>query len=228
MNAKQKQLAIFGGIIAVAVVAVIIAIALSGRTTDSGIDYSSIPFSRTEDGAFVLGNPDAPVTIVEFADFACPHCLDYRPTIDQFVRELVIPGRAKLEFRMFPTAGGQLTVFAGKIAECADNQQAGIFWELHDHLYNLAARGQYNENLGREVAETFNLNYSDLLECTNEAEQVVVDSEFGRARGVQGTPAVMVRYGDGDATFIQFNGQSYDRNAVPFEVLLGVVNSTGA
>src|SRR4051794_33993937 len=42
--------------------------------------YSDIPQSRTEDGAFVLGDPDAPITIIEFLDWGCPHCQAYKPT----------------------------------------------------------------------------------------------------------------------------------------------------
>src|SRR5688572_1885482 len=44
--------------------------------------YADIPFSRTVDGAPVLGDPDAPITIVEFADFACPPCQRYQPTME--------------------------------------------------------------------------------------------------------------------------------------------------
>src|SRR6188474_1184283 len=54
--------------------------------------YADIPFSRTEDGAPVLGNPDAPITIIEFADFACPFCQRYEPTMQEFIQEYVATG----------------------------------------------------------------------------------------------------------------------------------------
>gem|GEM_PF-6126817 len=41
--------------------------------------FASLPQSRTEDGGFVVGKPEAPITIVEFVDYACPHCQTYRP-----------------------------------------------------------------------------------------------------------------------------------------------------
>ena len=57
--------------------------------------FADIPQSRTEDGAFVLGDPDAPVTIVEFADFMCPHCQAYQTTVNRFIEQYVATGQAK-------------------------------------------------------------------------------------------------------------------------------------
>jgi protein-disulfide isomerase len=56
--------------------------------------YAHIPFSHTDDGAPVLGNPDAPITIIEFADFACPYCQRYEPTMQVFIDTYVATGRA--------------------------------------------------------------------------------------------------------------------------------------
>ena len=48
-------------------------------------DYSGIPQTRSDDGAFVLGEADAPITIVEFADFLCPHCQTYHATMQKVI-----------------------------------------------------------------------------------------------------------------------------------------------
>lgn len=110
-------------VIVIAVAAVGALILISGRTTASNIDFSAMQPSRAEDGGFVLGNPDAKVTIIEFADFGCPHCQEYKPTIDDFIKNYVQTGKAKFEFRIFPTAGGAMTEFAGRIADCIDQQR---------------------------------------------------------------------------------------------------------
>ena len=224
MNPKQRQLLIVIAVIIVAAIAFIAVVSIANRSSGPAIDYASIPQSRTEDGAFVLGSADAPVTIIEFADWACPHCQSYRGTIESFIRDEVATGRAKLEFRIFPTTGGQLTVYAGQIAECAEAQQPGAFWELQPFLYELAMTGRYTEDLGREIANHLGIDYSQLLTCSSESTRVTTDANFGRTSGVQGTPAIMVRYADGAANFVTYNGTTYSRSEVPLDVLSGVVN----
>lgn len=206
---NSKGLFILGVIAVVAVAALVGVVAVANNANAvPAIDFSQIPQSRGEDGAFVLGSPDAPVTLIEFADFVCPHCVTYESTINQFVREYVATGQARLEYRMFPTAGGDMTRFAGQIAECAEAQQAGSFWKAYALLYDLARSGQYNQELGQRVANALGLSYAELLNCSTEAMQVSTDVEFGRAQGVTGTPAVRVRYGDGPAQILVINGQS--------------------
>src|SRR5690606_3161075 len=105
---------------------------------------TAVSFSRGEDGAFIMGDPDAPITLIEFTDFACPHCQRYQPTIDQFIATYVNTGRARLESRVFPTAGGQQTAVAAAAAECADEQVAGAFWQARELLFAYAMAGQYD------------------------------------------------------------------------------------
>lgn len=219
---KRQQMIIISSVAIVAVIAIIIAIAVSSQPTASEVDFASIPQSQTEDGAFVLGNPDAPVTIVEFADFACPHCQEYRHTIDQFIAEQVATGNARFEFRLFPTVGGAISEFAGRVGQCADQQEPGAFWEAYDLFYQLAESGQYNDEMGRTVAERLGLDYSQILNCTSTANQPTVDIALGRRVGVTGTPAVMVRYGNSDPTFINYGGRTYNSGGVPYEVLAQV------
>ena len=220
---KRQQVIIISSIVVIAVIAAIVLIAVSGQTTASTIDFASIPQSRTEDGAYVLGNADAPVTIVEFADFACPHCQEYRHTMDQFIQEQVATGNAKFEFRLFPTTGGAMTEFAGRVAQCAEDQEAGSFWRAYDLFYQLAESGQYSDQMGRIVAERLDLDYSQILNCTSSANQVTTDVALGRRVGVGGTPAVLIRYGNGDPVFINFGGQTYNSGGVPYQVLAQVV-----
>lgn len=225
MNPKQKQLFIVIAVVVVAVVAVGVVIAVSGRTNASHADYAALPQSRTSDGAFVLGNPDAPVTIIEFADFGCPHCVEYRPEIERFITDYVVPGRAKFEFRMFPTAGGSTTLFAGQLAECIEEQKPGGFWDAYSVLFDVGTTGQYfSDDMGRVLAQRVGIdNYSELLTCSRDANQINTDIEFGRTLGVSGTPAVLVRYDGGNPQWITYSGVTYDRGSVPFAVLAAVV-----
>lgn len=222
---KRQQLIIIGVIVAVVIVGVGVAIGLSGGSKASSVDFSKIPQSRTEDGAFVLGNPDAPITIIEFADFGCPHCQEYKNTMDQFISEYVVTGRAKFEYRMFPTAGGQLTVFAGQLAECAEEIQPGAFWKAYELFYRFAETGRYSQDMGRLLAQELGLEYGKLLECSSSANQVTTDTNFGRASGITGTPAVMIRYGDSAPSWVSIGGQQYNRGSVPYSALQAVMQT---
>lgn len=220
---KQQQMMIIGGVVLVAVVAVIALIALSGQTQASGIDFASLNPTRLDDGGFVIGDPDAPITIVEFADYGCPHCQTYKSEMDRFVREYVVTGKARFEFRTYPTAGGALTEFAGRVAECVDEQQPGSFWKAHELFYQLATSGRYSDRMGAIVADQLGLDYSEILECASDADQVRTDIALGQRVGISGTPALAVRYGDSDPQFITFQGTTYDRSGVPYSVLTQVV-----
>jgi len=223
-GSQRQGLLVIGVVVVAAVVLAVIVILFASRGGSAAINFADIPTSRGADGSFILGNPDAPVTIIEFADFGCPHCQAYQSTMEQFINEYVATGKAQLEYRNFPTAGGQLTVFAAQLAECADNQRPGAFWEAHNLLYGYATTGRYNDELGRTLAQDLDMSYSDLLTCSSEATQVQTDINFGRSSNISGTPAVMVRYGDGAAQFINAAGAIYDRGSVPMNVLAQVVN----
>jgi protein-disulfide isomerase len=226
---NSKGLVILGAIVLVAVIAVVGVVAVANNTSSGpDVDYTQIPQSRGEDGSFILGNPDAPVTLIEFADFVCPHCVTYEPTVSQFVKDFVATGQAALEYRMFPTAGGDMTRFAGQIAECAEEQRPGAFWEAYNLLYDLARTGQYNQELGQRVANALNLSYAELLNCSTTATQVDTDVAFGRALGVSGTPAVRVRYGDNPAQLIVINGQPIEGGGATTEQLLAMMAAAQA
>lgn len=206
--AQQRNRMIIIGVIAiVAVIAVLALILLSNSNIASGIQYSTIPQSRLPDGGFVLGNADAPVTIIEFADYGCPHCQNYKPTIDKFIQEYVQTGRAKYEFRIFPTAGGQLTYFIGQIAVCLEDQKPGAFWESSELFFQKAMRGLYNQDTARTVTQELGLNYSEALSCSSTETQIQTDIDFGQRVGIRGTPSVLARYGNSEPVII---GESYD------------------
>lgn len=84
--------------------------------------------------------------------------------------------------------------------------------------------GQYSDQIGHRVVDDMGLDYSQILTCANASTRVETDVNLGRQIGVNGTPAVAIRYGDGDPTWIQIGGQTYDRGAVPYQVLASVVD----
>lgn len=68
----------------------------------------------------VLGKPDAPVTIVEYASLTCPHCAEFaETTLPQVKKDWIDTGKARLIYRDFPTAPAAMAVGAAVIDHCS-------------------------------------------------------------------------------------------------------------
>jgi protein-disulfide isomerase len=78
-----------------------------------------------------LGDPKAPVVIVEFSDFTCPFCQRIKPELDRFVHEHA--DRVRLYYKPFPIASHQRAQEAAIAAEWARDQ--GLFWKMYDQLF---------------------------------------------------------------------------------------------
>ncbi|MCY4467063.1 MAG: thioredoxin domain-containing protein [Chloroflexi bacterium] len=167
-----------------------------GGSSSDGSAYAGIPQARQDDGGFVLGSADAPITIVAFEDFLCSHCQRFKPTVDEFIAKFVATGMARFEYRLFPAVHPAYSPLAGKLAECADTLRPGSFWHAHDVLFDVASARAFSDQSSRTFADSMDLSYADLLECTADASQVDIDTQLGTQLGVTGTPTIMVRYGN--------------------------------
>src|SRR4029453_12660738 len=87
--------------------------------------------ARSDTSAHVRGNPDAPVTLEEFADFQCPPCGQFAPFAEELLREY--DSRLRVVFRNFPLPAHEHAREAALVGEAAGFQ--GKFWEMHDTLY---------------------------------------------------------------------------------------------
>jgi protein-disulfide isomerase len=202
---NQRNLYIIGGVVTAALVVAILFIVISANSGVGNTQrYASLTQTRTSDGAFVLGNPDAPITLIEFADFRCPACQQHKPITDQFIERYVATGQAKFEYRTIQTAGGDTTGYAYRLAECAEEQRPGAFWEAYEVLYEFGSRGPYNQDMARPFAQRLNLNLADLLECVPSARQLQTDQALAQRYGINATPGFLFRYGENE--IVPYNG----------------------
>ncbi len=148
---KRQRMMLVGGAVALAVVVVIALIAISRPDDDSSpeLAVTSLPerdASIPQDGR-TLGNPDAPLTIIEYADFQCPACGEFARTVEpQLIEEYVKTGKVKLVYHDFPflddRSDEKESDNASEAAFCA--QEQGQFWAYHDMVYS----NQDGENNG--------------------------------------------------------------------------------
>ncbi|MDD9901893.1 MAG: thioredoxin domain-containing protein [Alphaproteobacteria bacterium] len=90
----------------------------------------------------VLGDPKAPVTIVEYASLTCPHCAHFANTILKDVKtQLIETGKAKLIFRDFPI--DRYAMYAAKLARCAPEDK---FYSLIEVFFRSQERWTKNED----------------------------------------------------------------------------------
>ncbi len=138
----------------------------------------------------VLGNADAPVTVVEFSDFQCPFCKRFHDDSGLKLREEYIKtGKVKFVYKQFPLY--QIHPYANSAAlasECAKEQ--GKFWTYHDALF------ENQENLATlnftDLAASLGMNKSQFKSCYDSgkySDNVKSDTKEGTEIGVTGTPA---------------------------------------
>lgn len=215
---KNRQIAIIVGIITAVVTAFVTVLLLAGPSGGT-LDYSNTYAERTDDGAFILGNPDAPVTVVAWEDFLCPHCQSYQSTIKRFVEDYVLTGRARFEFRMLPISGQSGFVFS--LVECAAvvEDDPVAFWSAHDAMFNLASTNGANLD-GSDFADAIDVSYGALLDCADEVNQYQIDQQYAGQfnNQVTGTPAVAWRLNGGEVRFDLINRQP------TYEELSGLVD----
>jgi protein-disulfide isomerase len=90
---------------------------------------------------YLMGKVDAPVKILEYADFECPGCAGFATVTEPDVRTRIIePGLASITYYDFPLTQHRNTLAASNAAACADEQ--GKFWPMHDRLFQ--AQDEWN------------------------------------------------------------------------------------
>lgn len=136
------------------------------------------------------GDPEATVTIVEFADYNCGYCRKIYPTLVELV-EKDYAGKVNLVYRDYPLSGGARGLEPTIAANCADAQ--GKYWEMH---HELMIASNYSEAALMAYARAAQLDEDAFAECIANPEaqipEILADFEAGRSVGVSGTPAFFI------------------------------------
>jgi protein-disulfide isomerase len=150
-------------------------------------------------GVPALGEPDAPVTILEFSDFQCPYCRQHAlQTLPQIREAYVQTGQVRYVFKDFPLPSHANAQIAAEAARCAGAQ--GAYWAMHGRLFEgQKAWAPQAEADARETligyAQDLGLDGEALRLCLESGEYgqlVRMDEWEGQQAGVQGTPSFVI------------------------------------
>lgn len=145
-----------------------------------------------------MGDPDAPIAVVEFSDFGCPYCARFaRETLPRIQQELIDEGLVRWRYVpvIFGFAGGERMALA---AECAARQGGPeVFWEVHDLFYarQVALRGEDARPRILGWLADLGLDRDALDRCMDEPTTRALLERHNQAAGewyVRGTPTFIV------------------------------------
>lgn len=174
------------------------------------------PSDITIDGSPVIGQADAPVTIVEFTDYQCPFCRRHASgTFAQIKKDYVETGKVRYVVRQFPLkAIHPKAMKASEASLCAGDQ--GKYWDMHNRIFHDTKT--FNQEEWVRHAEALGLDmgsFKDCLESGKKVSQVEQDLKEGRALGVRGTPGFFIGRTDPDNPN-KFKATEFMRGAFPY------------
>lgn len=168
-------------------------IAERDRRAKSRPDIATLPQQAARDvhrpGAPSMGPEDAPIQIVKFSNFPCPHCALLAEVLHQIKAEY--PEEVRVEYRHFPLGHQEHGMTAAQAAHCAHQQ--GAFWPMHDLLF--ASSPAHDEEAVRSYARELDLDEAAFSACLASDESrrwVESDQLTGRRLGVEGTPSFFI------------------------------------
>jgi len=163
--------------------------------------YSGISASQKFDTRYMandnaMGDPDAPIKIIEYSDYHCGHCGAFAmETEPLLVKDYIETGIVYFVYRSAgDMIGGPESAAAAEASYCAGEQNK--FWEMHDLIF-AHQTSPFNEDNLQKWAKTAGLDMAQYEECMTKhtyAQRVEQDKEDATVAGVTGTPSFIVSY----------------------------------
>jgi protein-disulfide isomerase len=147
-----------------------------------------------------IGPEDAPITLIEFADYECPYCKTWHDEVEMKLRQKYSK-KIRFVYRDFPLGSHENALSAAEAANCAGDQ--GKYWEYHDLLYE--AKEGLGDEAYQKYAEQLDLDLVAFQVCQHRyQEEIMADYEYASSIGVSSTPTFFLN----GIPFV--GGQSYD------------------
>ena len=166
----------------------------------------------TEEDDRVRGNPQAPLTLLEYSDFTCGYCEKFfQETWPILFSEYIDTGKVRLVYRDFPRALSGPSVDTAMAARCAGEQ--GQYWAMHDRLFS--SGDKFSTAQLRQQAEALQLDarqFASCFEASRYTQDIFKDRIEAGQLGVRGTPYFILYVTDQPQEAVPIPG------AFPYEV----------
>jgi len=171
---------------------------------------------------YILGNPNAPILMIEYSDYDCPFCKQFHSTMHQVLDEYGVSGRLAWVYRQFPLV--DLHPNAPVLSEAAlcvgDIGGNDAFWTFSDAVFDSRFETEFTNitKLGDFAVEA-GVEPSAVQECLDNdrmLDRLKADMADGLNAGAQGTPYTVIKVGSQEAVI---NG------AQPYDVVKGIVET---
>lgn len=213
-----------GVIIGVSVVVIIAGIVASFSSSTS--ETVNLDMGRTHGtistamGSPILGDPSAPITIVEFGDYQCHQCYNwFHNTKPAIMKDYIETGKANLVFVDLAFLGSD-SPKAAQASYCAEDQE--MYWEYHNLLYNSQEptidNGWANSERLKAFAFSLGLDmdlFDSCLDSGKYSKRVQYNVQQARDHGVRGTPGFFI---------VGPDGQQQVGGAQPFSVFKQILD----
>lgn len=171
---------------------ILASLTLAQNTSYLDINYLDIDYSIQPS----LGDDTAPVKVVFFEDFTCPHCANFeKNTFPKLKEEFLDSGDVEFFLINMQFLGPDSTL-AGVAGECAYDQNEALFWTYKTILLASQKTVTYTpKNLAMLAEDISGLSVPRLHICilgSNHEERIEQDLEIGRTLGVRSTPSIFV------------------------------------
>ena len=140
----------------------------------------------------VLGDINAPVTIIEYSDYQCPFCQRFwSDTLPLIKKNYIETGKVKFIYKDFPLSIHQQAQVSAEATECVRAQGGDeAFWDYHDKIFENQALLN-KENLIKWAKE-IEYDISSCLENEDFKDEVLSDLNEGSSHGISGTPGFFI------------------------------------
>jgi protein-disulfide isomerase len=198
-SSRPKQFYWVLGVIAVVGVASISYVASKPKAGPRDVVSGPDTTNAGPPQGYLMGRPDAPVKIIEYADFECPACAGFATITEPDVRKRIIDtGLASMTYYDFPLSMHPNTMAASHAAACADEQ--GKFWSMHDRIFQ--SQDEWNgratdspKGFFERYARDVGLDLGRWEACYDQKryqQRISANLADGLRRGVNSTPTFII------------------------------------
>jgi protein-disulfide isomerase len=205
-SARKRRMTIFGGVIGLALIAVVVAVVVSSGLLKSdditGASEVSSRFEGIPQSGITLGEPSAPATIVEFADLKCPFCAEFAKNgLPQLIDDYISTGKAKIVYRnltiLDAQASGNDSTDAATMAGAVGLQNK--MWNFVDLFYinqkdenTVYATDEYLKSIAAAIPGVNADTAQSKRTSPAVKAQLAAADAAAEAKGVTGTPTFYV------------------------------------